>query len=657
MLPGMETTSMPLSDHSTIDRAAFVRPASANEEDRTIDLVIASENPVGGYVLRCAPDAVQLGEAPVPVMLDHTSTVDRMAGRLTGLRFDGGQLIGRAQFKDAPGAEMGWQLARSGCAVSVRALFSAQDVVSLNADADLVRSWRLGHAALVPEGADSVCLTRSSDSTPMTLDNAGVDPVQAAAPEAVEAAAPAPAAEAVERAAVAAPATDVLELKRELEIRRACGEARLPVETVDRLLSETKGERDSVRWVMAVVREQRLAQEKTSVAGHPAQIPVLSVQRDAGDKTLVGIERAVSYLASRTNPSKADEAPADEAREWINCSMQEIAREMLQLRGVNTRGMTINQLVDRSFHSTSDFSNLMLNVAQKTLIDGYAEEPRTWLPLAQREDRPDFKEATEVDFTGRMIPEELKEGGEYKARTLVDGKRTWSISSYGQKVTVSRKLIINDDLGALTRVPLILGAGFNLLESNMVWGLLTTGSVTSNQTYGGGGTVGIDGLALFAQTHKNTGSGAIGITGFDAARQAIRDQKDAAGNRLSLQPAFLIVPHQLETTGIQFLFPQGPGGNYAPTNLTGANATNPFAGSVQLIVEPRLGDNSAALWYMASRPTPLVGLVKYGYLRGESGPTITTTEKRDPDGLELLARFDFGVTLPHYAGFYRSTGV
>jgi len=653
MLSAMETSST-----STIERSAFVRPASANEEDRTIDLVIASENPVGGLVLRCSPDAVQLGEAPIPVMLDHTSTVDRMAGRLTGLRFEDGALVGRAQFVDAPGAEMGWQLARSGCAVSVRALFSAGDVVSLNADADLVRSWRLAHAALVPEGADTVCLTRSSDSTPMTLETAGVDPVQAVAPEVAVATAPAAPEAAVERAAApAAPATDVVELKRELEIRRAAGEARLPVETVDRLLQDTKGERDSVRWMMAVVREQRLAQERMSTAGHPAQIPVLSVQRDAGEKALQGIERAVSYLASRTNPAKADEAPADEAREWINCSMQEIARELLQLRGVNTRGMTINQIVDRSFHSTSDFSNLMLNVAQKTLIDGYAEEPRTWLPLAQREDRPDFKEATEVDFTGRMIPEELKEGGEYKARTLVDGKRTWSISSYGQKVTVSRRLIINDDLGALTRVPLILGAGFNLLESNMVWELLTTGSVTSNQTYGGGGTVGIDGKVLFHQDHKNTGSGAIGITGFDTARQAIRDQKDAAGNRLSLQPAFLIVPHQLETTAIQFLFPQGPGGSYAPTSLTGANATNPFAGSVQLIVEPRLGDDSSALWYMASRPTPLVGLVKYGYLRGENGPSITTTEKRDPDGLELLARFDFGVTLPHYAGFYRSTGV
>ena len=646
MLPGMET-SITVSDQSTIERAAFVRPASANEEDRTIDLVIASENPVGGYVLRCSPDAVQLGEAPVPVMLDHASSIDRMAGRLTGLRFDGGQLIGRAQFKDAPGAEMGWQLARSGCAVSVRALFTAADVVSHSADADLVRSWRLGHAALVPEGADTVCLSRSFDSTtPMTLDNAGVDPVQAAAPEAVEAAAPAPAAEAVERAAVAAPATDVVELKRELEIRRACGEARLPVETVDRLLQETKGERDSVRWMMAVVREQRLAQEKTSVAGHPAQIPVLSVQRDAGDKTLQGIERAVAYRAG------ADRELGDEGRDFVHCSMKELARELLELRGVNTRGMSTNQIVDRSFHSTSDFPNLMLNVAQKSLIQAYSEEPQTWRPLARREDLPDFKEATEVDFVGRMVPEKLLEGGEYKSRTMVDGKRTWKIDTYAQKVQVTRQLIINDDLGALSRVPQVLGAGFAILENNMAWELLTTGSVTSSQTYGGGATVGIDAKALFHQDHNNTGSGAIGIAGMDTARQKIRKQKDAAGNFFGLEPAFLIVPPELEVTALQFLFPNG----YAPAALTGANATNPFAGSVQLIVENRLSDDSTALWYLAARPNR-VDLIKYGYLRGESGPTITTTEKRDPDGMELLARFDFGVTLPHYAGFYRSTGV
>lgn len=621
-----------------------MRPTSANEEDRTIDLVIASENPVGGYVLRCAPDAVQLGEAPIPVMLDHASSVDRMAGRLTGLRFEDEALVGRAQFVDAPGAEMGWQLARSGCAVSVRALFSAGDVVSLNADADLVRSWRLAHVALVPEGADTVCLTRSSDSTPMTTENAGVDPVQAVAPEVAVETAPAAPEAAVERAAApAAPATDVLEMRRELEIRRAAGEARLPVETVDRLLQDTKGERDSVRWMMAVVREQRLAQERMSTAGHPAQIPVLSVQRDAGEKTLHGIERAVAYRAG------AERELADEGRDFQHLSMKEIARELLELRGVNTRGMSVNQLVDRSFHSTSDFPNLMLNVASKSLIQAYSEEPQTWRPLARREDLPDFKEATEVDFVGRMVPEKLLEGGEYKSRTMVDGKRTWKIDTYAQKVMVTRQLIINDDLGALSRVPQVLGAGFAVLENNMAWELLTTGSVTSNQTYGGGATVGIDNKALFHQDHNNTGSGAIGIAGMDTARQKLRKQKDAAGNYFGLEPAFLIVPPELEVTALQFLFPTG----YAPSTLTGVN---PFAGAVQLIVENRLSDDSTALWYLAARPNR-VDLIKYGYLRGESGPTITTTEKRDPDGLQLLARFDFGVTLPHYAGFYRSTGV
>jgi hypothetical protein len=41
-------------------------------------------------------------------------------------------------------------------------------------------------------------------------------------------------------------------------------------------------------------------------------------------------------------------------------------------------------------------------------------------------------------------------------------------------------------------------------------------------------------------------------------------------------------------------------------------------------------------------------------LAGEEGPTVTTTEKRDPDGVELLARFDFGAAVKDYRGFFRA---
>jgi hypothetical protein len=176
--------------------------------------------------------------------------------------------------------------------------------------------------------------------------------------------------------------------------------------------------------------------------------------------------------------------------------------------------------------------------------------------------------------------------------------------------------------------------------------MLTTGA--------SGGTVSLDGQALFHSSHNNTisgGTSVIGIAGMDAAKVKLRKQTDLAGNRLNLAPAFLVVPPELETTALQFLNPTG----YAPTSLTGSSGPNPFASGVQLIVEPRLSDDSTAFWYLTSAPNR-VEMITYGYLAGEAGPTITTTEKRDPDGVELLVRMDFGCTLSDYRGFVRSAG-
>jgi hypothetical protein len=250
-----------------------------------------------------------------------------------------------------------------------------------------------------------------------------------------------------------------------------------------------------------------------------------------------------------------------------------------------------------------------------------------------------------------VVPELTLEGGEYTAGTLVEGKATWHLSTYARKLLVSRQALINDDLSSLDRTPAILGRGCRLMESNKAWELITTGSLTGGQSYGGGGITGIDGAALFAQAHANTDTGTIGIDGVNKGVVKMGAQKDIAGNELNLEPSYLIVPRALRTTALQFLFPTG----YAPAQLTGAAASNPFAGGMQLIVESRLDTRSTALWYLAASPTR-IEMLEYGYLEGEPGPTITTVEKRDPDGVELLVREDFGITVQDFRGFYRSTG-
>lgn len=450
-------------------------------------------------------------------------------------------------------------------------------------------------------------------------------PAACSAPAAAE-----PAAEDVQRSAA--------DEKLELVVRRAASEARLNEETVQRILTENRG-KSQTEALTAVVREYRLEIERKNPvhAGHPARV---AVTRDSGD-TLVRafndeLERRAGIL----------QQPSDIGKQALGLTMLEMCRSYLGSRGVNTVGMSKNELVARSFHSTSDLPKLFENVANKTLLAAYAEEPQTWRPLARQRNLPDFKSVTDLQIAGQVIPELTLEGGEYKAGTLTEGKATWKLSTYAKKLAVTRQAIINDDLDALSRVPEMLGRGCRLLESNLVWDLITSGA--------NGATVSLDGQALFVSGHNNTvtGSGStISIGGMDKAKQKLRNQKDLANNRINLAPAYLVVPTTLETTALQFLYPTG----YAPAQLTGSAGPNPFAMGVQLIVEPRLDDDSQSVWYLTSSPNR-VEMISFGYLAGEAGPTITTTEKRDPDGVELLVRMDFGCTLSDFRGFVRADG-
>lgn len=431
-------------------------------------------------------------------------------------------------------------------------------------------------------------------------------------------------------------AADAAAMRREVEIRRCAAHANLKPEEVDQLVA---GGRPLAEVTVEIIKAHAKATESPSVAGHPARI---SVARDHGDT----LARAFGDELERRAGLITE--PTEVGRQVLGYSAREMCRAWLERNGVNTAGRSTTELISMAFHSTSDLSSLFENTANKSLHQAYEEEEQTWGPLSSRADLPDFKAATEVDFNARLIPQPLLEGGAYKSAQLKDGRGTWQLSTYALEVGITRQMIINDDLSALGEIPMMQGRGCRLLESNLIWNLITKVSL--------GETVSLDGKALFHADHSNTisgGTSVIGIAGMDAAKVKLRKQKDSSENSLNLRPAYLLVPPDLETNALQFLFPTG----YAPANLTGANGPNPFAGGVELIVENRLADvtNGDKMWYLTSSPNR-VPMIRHGYLSGEAGPTLTQEEKRSPDVLSMLVRMDFGCTLRDWRGFVRSAG-
>ena len=69
----------------------------------------------------------------------------------------------------------------------------------------------------------------------------------------------------------------------------------------------------------------------------------------------------------------------DSARQYRGMPLLELARESLANAGVNTRGLSRDEVATRSLHSTSDFPKILSAVTNKTLRQAYETYPRTFM--------------------------------------------------------------------------------------------------------------------------------------------------------------------------------------------------------------------------------------------------------------------------------------
>ena len=361
------------------------------------------------------------------------------------------------------------------------------------------------------------------------------------------------------------------------------------------------------------------------------------------------------------------QAEAEEmAREYRNFKLIDMAKEYLQLRGVNPRGWDNTRIAELALRapsrgveffdgaeSTSDFPAILANVANKTLRQGYEAYPRTFQPFCRQMTAADFKPINRVMLADAPALQQLNEKGEYHRAQLTDNNISYQLATYGEIVALTRKVIINDDLQAFTRVPALLGVAAARLESDTVWGIIIS---NPSAIYAGDKVA----TALFAAGHNNllTGAGssidptvqnAVALVALGLGRKALRCQKGPQGTPLNLVPRFIAVPTALESYMLQVVY---------PINIASADATKvvpEWVRSLVPIVEPRLDANSATAWYLIADPAQ-IDTVEYCYLEGQQGVYIETKQGFEIDGVEIKARMDFGAAAIDYRGMQKNAG-
>lgn len=641
-------------------------PATADDTKRTIDLVWTT----GAQVLRLdwsgwepkryieelvvTADAVDLSRLNngAPLLDSHGQwSLSDVFGVVERAWLEGGQGMATVRFSEREEVAPFWRDVKAGIIrnVSVGYRVKKYMIEEREGQPEIRRAveWEPVEISLVPIGADPGAGTRSDPETyPCIVERAATRRQENPMSNKSEAGATDPVpnnppvnVDEVRQRAIAD------ERARQTGINQVVGQVRamgheLPAEFVGSHLSGDT--------TVDVFRTAALDHVATAAAANPTRTVHGQVTADEAEKRAAAVENALMH---RFDPgaNKLDGG----AREYRGLSLIELGRTLAERAGEKTRGLAPMELAGvvmgntraAGLHGTSDFPQILANTANKVLRAAYAMAPRTFMPFSRRGSLNDFKPATRLQIGEFAKLEKVNESGEFKRGTVSEAGETIQLATYGKVMGFTRQALINDDLDAFLRVMQSAGFAAANLESDIVWGIITTNSNLAD----GGALFNTTALAT-AGGHANlAGSGAaIGVDSLSAGRAAMRKQKSLSGYFLNLTPSYLIVP-----TGKEGLANQYTSAQFVAAKSVDINP--PYNTSLEVIVEPRLDDASATAWYLAASPG-LVDTIEYAYLNGQEGVYTETRVGFDVDGLEIKARHDFAAKAIDYRGLYKNPG-
>lgn len=346
---------------------------------------------------------------------------------------------------------------------------------------------------------------------------------------------------------------------------------------------------------------------------------------DERDKARAGISNAIM--------ARAGLGKQDTANPYRGYSLTEMARASLEKAGTKTGHLDKMSLVAAAFtHSTSDFTNLLANVAEKSMLKGYEEAEESFQLWTAKGTLTDFKPAKRVDIGAFPALAQVAEGAEYSYGTVGDRGETIQLATYGKMFSITRQAIINDDLDAFTKIPMRMGRAAIRTVGNLVYAVLT------------GNPNMADGVALFHANHANLLTGAaISTTSVDAMRVAMAKQADTNTNALNIRLGYLIVPVALEGTAKVVRDSEFEVGASNRNNTV----PNMVRGTFEVISDARLDLVSASNWFGAGNPS-IFDTIEVAYLDGVETPTLEQEKGWNVDGVEFKVRLDAGVKALDY---------
>ena len=272
---------------------------------------------------------------------------------------------------------------------------------------------------------------------------------------------------------------------------------------------------------------------------------------------------------------------------------------------------------------TADFPYLAGSSLERSLVATFNETPAVMDSIFQKTTHRDFRQTAAVRLDGADSRlQEIGESGEYTDANMAETAYLYALKTWGKKIPMAWRLLLNDDLAAFNSIPTRFGRGARRTRewylTQMFWD--ADGPLDAYFDVTGKGQ---DGVA----------STALNPTNLAAAITEMLLYTDDAGNPITVVPKYLVVPPALYQTAIECVSEQnlaviatGVGNSAASQRLSSSNEfirrfklevlNNPWI--PQVVTS---GTKGATTWALFTDPNELAA-GEMATLEGEAGPQV-----------------------------------
>jgi hypothetical protein len=294
--------------------------------------------------------------------------------------------------------------------------------------------------------------------------------------------------------------------------------------------------------------------------------------------------------------------------------------------------------------SSNSLPGIFSNIANKTLLEGFLMVDDTWRKVVHFGNVNNFQKHTRFRMNGSFKFEKVAPDGELKHGKLGEEQYSQQIDTYGIMFSLTRQMIINDDLGAFMDLPRSIGIGAADAINDATWEMFLDSKTDS------------DNKPFFDSSHKNLlTSTKLDVAGLTAAEVQFATQERSKGRPLGIPAKYLVLPIALKVQAEILMRSTILDGH---TELSGN--MNPHSGKFEIISSPYLQaaafkNSSPSNWYLLADPNRLPAF-EVAFLSGKQQPTV---ERADADfntlGVQFRGFIDFGVAVQDYRGALKVT--